>query len=154
VPSTAERSVASRPGATLAVLTGLNALNYLDRFLTAPLLPLIIVGLALTDQQAGSLQTVFILVYSVVCPVAGWLGDRMKRLLVAAVAIFIWSGATMTSGLAPTFAWLLLARAVVGVGEAGYTVVTPSLLADHYPPDRRGRALAIFYAAMPVGIAA
>jgi MFS family permease len=153
VPSAVEQGVASRPGATLAVLTGLNALNYLDRFLTAPLLPLIIVGLALTDQQAGSLQTVFILVYSVVCPVAGWLGDRMKRLLVAAVAIFVWSGATMTSGLAPTFAWLLLARAVVGVGEAGYTVVTPSLLADHYPPDRRGRALAIFYAAMPVGIA-
>lgn len=75
VPSAQKRALASRPGATLAVLTGLNALNYLDRFLTAPLLPLIIVGLGLTDQQAGSLQTVFILVYSVVCPVAGWLGD-------------------------------------------------------------------------------
>jgi MFS transporter, Spinster family, sphingosine-1-phosphate transporter len=137
----------------LAVLTGLNAFNYLDRFLTAPLLPLIILGLGLSDQQAGSLQTVFILVYSVVCPVAGWFGDRVRRLGVAAVAIFVWSAATVTSGLATTFAWLLLARAVVGVGEAGYTVVTPSLLADHYPSDRRGRALAIFYAAMPVGIA-
>ena len=42
---------------------------------------------------------------------------------------------------------------MVGIGEASYTVVTPSLLADHYPPDRRGRALSIFYAAMPVGIA-
>jgi predicted MFS family arabinose efflux permease len=153
VPSAAERGVASRPGATLVVLTGLNALNYLDRFLTAPLLPLIIAGLALSDQQAGSLQTVFILVYALVSPVAGWLGDRIRRLSVAAVAIFVWSAATLTSGLAPTFAWLLLARAVVGVGEAGYTVVTPSLLADHYPPDRRGRALAIFYAAMPVGVA-
>jgi MFS transporter, Spinster family, sphingosine-1-phosphate transporter len=153
VPATGDRGIASRPGATLAVLTGLNALNYLDRFLTAPLLPLIILGLGLSDGQAGSLQTVFILVYALVCPAAGWLGDRKRRLSVAAVAIFIWSTATVTSGLASTFGWLLLARAVVGVGEAGYTVVTPSLLADHYPPDRRGRALAIFYAAMPVGIA-
>jgi predicted MFS family arabinose efflux permease len=55
--------------------------------------------------------------------------------------------------LAVSFAWLALARAVVGIGEASYTVVTPSLLSDHYPPARRGRALSIFYAAMPVGIA-
>ncbi len=148
-----DTSLGQRPASTLVVLTGLNAFNYLDRFLTAPLLPLIIASLTLTDQQAGSLQTAFILVYSLVSPVAGWLGDRMRRLSVAAVGVLVWSAATFTSGLATTFAWLLLARAVVGVGEASYTVVTPSLLSDHYPPDRRARALATFYAAMPVGIA-
>jgi predicted MFS family arabinose efflux permease len=67
--------------------------------------------------------------------------------------VAVWSLATFASGLASSFAWLVLARAVVGIGEASYTVVTPSLLADHYPHDRRGRALSIFYAAMPVGIA-
>jgi predicted MFS family arabinose efflux permease len=141
-----------RPGATLGVLTGINALNYLDRFLLAPLLPLIITGLSLSDRQAGSLQSAFILVYALVCPVAGWLGDRMSRLRIAALGVALWSMATFASGLASTFSWLLLARAMVGIGEATYTVVTPSLLSDHYPPSRRARALSIFYAAMPFGI--
>ena len=145
-------SVASRPAATLAVLTGLNALNYLDRFLLPPLLPLIIAGLSLSDRAAGSLQSAFILVYALVCPLAGWLGDRMSRLRVAALGVALWSIATFASGLAPTFAWLLFARALVGIGEATYTVVTPSLLSDHYPASRRARALSIFYAAMPFGI--
>lgn len=142
-----------RPAATLAVLTGLNAFNYLDRFITAPVLPLIIADLALSDAQAGSLQTVFILVYSAVCPLSGWLGDRGKRLHVAAAGVALWSLATFASGLAASFAWLALARALVGIGEASYTVITPSLLSDHYPAARRGRALSVFYAAMPVGIA-
>ena len=145
--------LAQRPASTLAVLTGVNAFNYLDRFITAPVLPLIIVSLHLSDAQAGSLQTVFILVYALACPASGLLGDRYKRLHVAAAGVAVWSLATFASGLVASFAWLALARAVVGIGEASYTVVTPSLLADHYPPDRRGRALSIFYAAMPVGIA-
>ena len=142
----------TRPAATLSVLTGLNALNYLDRFLLSPLLPLIIAGLSLSDRQAGSLQSAFILVYALVCPVAGWLGDRVSRLRIAALGVALWSIATFASGLASTFGWLLLARAMVGIGEATYTVVTPSLLSDHYPPSRRARALSIFYAAMPFGI--
>jgi MFS family permease len=145
-------SSSSRPGIPLGILTGLNALNYLDRFLLPPLLPLIIAGLSLSDRQAGSLQSAFILVYAAICPVAGWLGDRMSRLRIAALGVALWSIATFGSGLAPTFVWLLFARALVGIGEASYTVVTPSLLSDYYPPARRGRALSIFYAAMPFGI--
>jgi len=152
VSSLPKESFATRPGATLGVLTGINALNYLDRFLLAPLLPLIITGLSLSDRQAGSLQSAFILVYALVCPFAGWLGDRTSRLRIAALGVALWSMATFASGLASTFLWLLLARAMVGIGEATYTVVTPSLLSDHYPPSRRARALSIFYAAMPFGI--
>ena len=145
-------SFSTRPAAALSVLTGLNALNYLDRFLLSPLLPLIIAGLGLSDRKAGMLQSAFILVYAVVCPLAGWLGDRVSRLRIAALGVALWSLATFASGLASTFGWLLLARAMVGVGEASYTVVTPSLISDHYPPSRRARALSIFYAAMPFGI--
>jgi MFS family permease len=143
----------SSAGVTLGVLTGINALNYLDRFLVAPLLPLLIVGLSLDDRQAGSLQSAFILVYALVSPLAGWLGDRANRLRVAAFGVALWSVATAASGLASTFAWLLVFRATVGIGEATYTVITPSLLSDHYPASRRGFALSIFYAAMPFGIA-
>jgi MFS transporter, Spinster family, sphingosine-1-phosphate transporter len=85
--------------------------------------------------------------------VAGWLGDRQPRMRLAAIGVFVWSAATVASGLAPTYALLLLARAVIGVGEASYAVVTPSLLSDCYPPDRRSRVLGIFYAAIPVGTA-
>jgi len=152
VSAKASDSFSTRPAAALSVLTGLNALNYLDRFLLSPLLPLIIAGLGLTDGQAGMLQSAFILVYAVVCPLAGWLGDRMSRLHIAALGVALWSIATFASGLASTFGWLLLARALVGIGEATYTVVTPSLISDHYPPSRRARALSIFYSAMPFGI--
>jgi MFS family permease len=143
----------ARPGAALGVLTGLNVLNYLDRFVGAAVITLIIADLKLTDSRAGSLQTVFIMTYALVSPLIGWLGDRYRRLPLAALGIIVWSLATFGSGLAPTFLLLLLARAMVGVGEASYAVVTPSLLSDLYPPDRRGRVLSIFYAAMPVGTA-
>jgi MFS family permease len=85
--------------------------------------------------------------------VAGWVGDRQPRLRIAAAGVFVWSAATVASGLAPTYAWLLLARAVIGAGEASYAVVTPSLLSDCYPAERRARVMAVFYAAIPVGSA-
>jgi MFS transporter, Spinster family, sphingosine-1-phosphate transporter len=142
-----------RPGTALGILTGLNVLNYLDRYVGAGILPLIITGLALTDGQAGALQSMFIIVYTAASPVVGWMGDRGRRIPLAVTGVVIWSLATFGSGLAPTFGVLLLARALVGVGEAGYAVVTPSLISDLYQAERRGRALAIFYAAMPVGSA-
>jgi MFS family permease len=147
------RRVLPSPRAALAVLTGLNFLNYVDRFIPAAVMPSIIAALHLKDSQAGSLSTLFILSYSLISPVAGWLADRKPRFQLAAVGVFVWSLATFGSGLAPTFLALVVARALTGVGEASYVVITPSLVSDYYPPARRGRALAIFYAAIPVGSA-
>jgi MFS transporter, Spinster family, sphingosine-1-phosphate transporter len=147
------RSWSRAPGAILAALTGLNGLNYLDRYVAAATLPLILSGLAISDAQGGLLQSLFITVYALVCPLAGWFGDRLPRLRLAAVGVFVWSAATFASGLAPSYAWLLLARAVIGAGEASYAVVTPSLLSDCYPAERRARMLGVFYAAIPVGSA-
>ena len=142
------------PRTALALLTGLNLLNYLDRFIPGAVLPFISRDLRLSDTQAGSLQMAFILSFALISPVFGWLGDRRARFELAAIGVIVWSGATVASGLAVSFATLALARALTGVGEASYTVVTPSLLSDFYPADRRGRALAIFYAAIPAGTAA
>jgi MFS family permease len=141
------------PRAALAVLTGLNFLNYIDRFIPAAILSTILTELHLSDAEGGRLQTLFIMTLVVVSPIAGWLGDRYPRFRLAAVGVFIWSVATFGSGLAPTYFFLVAARALVGVGEASYTVVTPSLLSDFFPKDRRGGALAIFYAAVPMGSA-
>ena len=117
------------------------------------MMPLILSSLALSDAEGGLLQSAFILSYSLVSPLAGWMGDRWARFRLAAAGVLVWSVATVASGLAPSYAALLLARTVIGVGEASYAVVTPSLLSDLYPPERRARVFAIFYAAIPAGTA-
>jgi predicted MFS family arabinose efflux permease len=142
-----------RPGAALGILTGLNVLNYLDRYVGAAVLPLIIADLHISDGQAGSLQSIFIFIYALACPIMGILGDRGRRLPLATVGVLIFCMATFGSGLATTFALLLAARSLVGIGEASYAIVTPSVIADLYPAHRRSNALAIFYAAIPVGSA-
>src|SRR2546428_5567521 len=141
------------PGVILGVLTTVNALNYLDRYVTAATLPLILADLAISDAQGGLLQSLFIVAYSLACVPAGWLGDVGSRLRLAAIGVFVWSLATVASGLAPTYGWLLLARAVIGVGEASYAVVTPSLLSDCYPAERRARQVRGFFPALPIGAA-
>lgn len=141
------------PRVALGILTGVNLLNYVDRWIPAAVMPSIIVALQLTDAQAGSLQTLFIVSYMLMSPIAGWLGDRRPRFQLAALAVLLWSAATFGSGLAPTFLALVLMRSLIGVGEAGYSVVTPSLLSDFYRPERRGRALSIFYSGIPIGSA-
>ena len=141
------------PRRILGSLTTLNPLNYLDRYVSAATLPLILADLAISDAQGGLLQSLFVVAYSLACGPAGWLGDAGKRLRLVASGVFVWSIATVASGLAPTYGWLLLARAVIGIGEASYAVVTPSLLSDCYPAERRARMLGIFYAAIPIGSA-
>ncbi|HVZ71369.1 MAG TPA: MFS transporter [Polyangia bacterium] len=141
------------PRAALALLTSVNLLNYLDRFIPAAILPTILAEYHISLAKGGILQTLFIFTMAFASPIAGSLGDRHPRFRVAALGVLVWSVATFASGLAPTFILLGLARAVIGFGEASYTVVTPSLLSDFYPGNRRGRALAIFYAAIPVGSA-
>ncbi|HEY0707289.1 MAG TPA: MFS transporter, partial [Polyangia bacterium] len=77
----------TRPGAALAILFGINVLNYLDRYVTGGMLPLIIEDLKISDAQAGALQSAFIFVYAFASPVAGWLGDRQRRLPVATIGV-------------------------------------------------------------------
>src|SRR5437773_9220769 len=147
------KSWSRSPRVILGSLTTLNALNYLDRYVSAATLPLILTDLAISDAQGGLLQSLFIVAYALACGPAGWLGDAGKRLHLVAGGVFVWSVATVASGLAPTYGCLLIARAVIGIGEASYAVVAPSLPSDCYPAERRARVLGIFYAAIPIGSA-
>jgi MFS family permease len=149
------RVLARLPGAgyALGVLTFINLLNYLDRYIVAGVLPRIEDALHIEHAQAGLLQSVFIIVYMLVAPVGGYVGDRYPRRWVLGVSILIWSVATLGAGLAGTFLALLFTRAIVGVGEAGYGTVAPGLIGDFYPLTERTRALAVFYVAIPVGSA-
>jgi MFS transporter, Spinster family, sphingosine-1-phosphate transporter len=137
----------------LAVVTLLNLVNYVDRYILAAVLPRIKTELALSDFQLGLLSNAFLVSYVATSPLFGRLGDRGSRPRLLFSAGAIWSLATAAAGLARNFAQLVAARAGVGVGEAAYTTIAPSLLADYFPVERRGRTFAIFYMAIPVGAA-
>src|SRR5262249_50979818 len=157
-PMRASRSMGARswstaPGVILGSLTALNLLNYLDRYVSAATLPLILSDLASPDAQGGLLQSLFIVAYALASGPAGWLGDAGKRLRIVATGVFIWSVATVASGLAPTYGWLLLARAVIGIGEASHPIVTPSPPPHCYPAGRPAPLPGVFYAAPPPRLA-
>lgn len=142
-----------RPSAILALLTGLNFLNYLDRILVAAVLPKISEDLGLSKFEGGLLATVFLLGYFVTSPLFGAMADRGPRKGLIAMGVAVWSLATAASGLAGGLATMLLVRAVVGVGEASYATLAPTIIDDITPPDKKGKALAIFYLATPIGSA-
>lgn len=138
----------------LGVLAFINLFNYLDRYLVSALVESLKHSeLALTDTQAGSLMSGFLIVFALVAPIFGLLGDRMSRPRLIAFGVGCWSIATALSGVAWSFPSLFVARASVGVGEAAYVTIGPSLLSDYFPRDQRGRVMAIFFCAIPVGSA-
>jgi MFS family permease len=138
----------------LSVLTLVNLLNYLDRYLASGFVPdLKAPPLGLSDTQIGLLTTAFMIVYMLAAPVFGALGDRGSRTRPIAVGVFLWSLATLVSGFAGNYSHLLGARALVGIGEAAYVAIAPALLSDCFPRSQRGRVLAVFNMAIPVGAA-
>ncbi len=149
-------AVIRRPALVLGRLTALNLLNYLDRFVLSAVLPKVQDDLHLSNFVGGSLATVFIIVYFVTSPVFGSLADRAGtggRTRLVTLGIVVWSLATIASGLAHDTWSLLAARAVVGVGEASYATIAPTLIDDVAPPEKKGRWMAIFYSAIPIGSA-
>jgi len=137
----------------LLLLTGLNLLDYLDRYLLAALASLIKGELALSGAAYGFLGTAFFLVYLLTSPLFGWLGDRYGRLRLMAGGAVLWSVATSLTAWVSSYPWLLLTRGLVGVGEASFGTLAPAYVADHLPLPRRSAALGVFYLAIPVGAA-
>jgi MFS family permease len=137
----------------LCILTGLNLFNYLDRFVLSAVLTPLQKDLAINDEQAGRLVTAFMIGYFVTSPIFGWLGDRSSRKWLIAAGILVWSVGTVLTGFAATFEMMIAFRVFVGLGEASYATISPSLISDSYAPAKRNNALTIFYAAIPVGAA-
>lgn len=137
----------------LAILLAVNLLNYIDRQVLYAVFPLLKADLQLSDTALGLLGSAFMLCYMVTAPLFGWIGDRGSRVRLAAGGLVAWSLATVGAGFARSYTTLLAARSAVGIGEASFGTVSPGLLADYFPLERRGRALAYFYLAIPVGSA-
>lgn len=141
------------PRAILALLTILNLLNYFDRFVVNAVGPRIQEHLGITTSQLGLVASVFMVGYLVTSPLFGWLGDRYPRKGLIAAGVGVWSLATVASGFAPALLPLLAARAVVGVGEASYAALSPTIIDDVAPSPSKNRWLGVFYVAISVGSA-
>ena len=137
----------------LAILTGLNLFNYLDRYVVNQVVDPIQREFGLSDAQGGRLNTAFMVGYFLTAPFFGYLGDRIARKWLIAAGILVWSLGTVLTGLASGFHSLLGYRVLTGLGEASYAAICPSLISDAYGPDRRNNALTIFYVAIPIGAA-
>ena len=137
----------------LLLLTGINLVNYLDRYVVAAVLEPLGQELHLTDAQLGRLTFVFILVYMLSAPLFGYLADRCKRPRLVAAGVGLWSLATLGAGFIHSYPMLLLTRSLVGVGEAAYASLGPAMLSDVFPEQERAKKFTWFYLAIPVGSA-
>lgn len=137
----------------VCILFAINLLNYMDRFTIAAVLIDIQNYFGINDATAGLLQTSFICAYMILAPVFGYLGDRYSRKLIMIVGIFIWISAVLLSTFVDRTAFwaFILLRGVVGVGEASYSTVSPTIIADLFTNDQRSIMLMLFYFAIPVG---
>jgi MFS family permease len=169
------------PGArsALVLLLLINLFNYLDRYVLAAVVKPIkttffgeaglvhrdgilatvmnwfehSLGFKPEDALIGLLGTAFMVVYMAGSPVFARLAERRSRWLIVGIGVTLWSMASGASGLAGSFVALLLTRCLVGVGEAAYGPVAPTIIADYYPVKMRGQVLAWFFMAIPVGSA-
>jgi MFS family permease len=136
---------------TFIILFAMNLLDYTDRWVLAAVLPQIQREFQLDNTQAGWLATLFLISYSVISPFMGFAGDRMRRTWLLGLGVGVWSLATVGSGLARDYNHLQVARAILGIGEATYGVIAPTILMDLFAREQRARVMSAFYLAMPLG---
>ena len=154
----ADHESKSRARTALFLLLGINLFNYIDRQVLAALEPEIRAtffkaGDPNAMTMTGLLGDAFLVTYMLSAPVLGFLADRFSRWVIVGGAVILWSLASGGTGLAATFSILLATRICVGVGEGGYGPAAPTILSDLFPIENRGRVMAIFCAAIPVGSA-
>ena len=137
----------------VAILTAMNLLNYVDRYVPSAVKDAFKDELHLTDAETSLPLTSFVFVYMIASPLFGSLSDRWPRRRLVAAGVALWSAATAAAAYAGGFWTFLGARALVGVGEAAYATLSPAILSDFFPPERRNRVFTIFYVAIPVGTA-
>ncbi|HEY0370145.1 MAG TPA: MFS transporter [Chthoniobacterales bacterium] len=156
--SAAQTSAKSRAGVALGLLLAINLFNYIDRQVLAAVEPEIRAAFfAPNDPNAmaitGVLGSAFLVSYMITAPIFGLLADRFSRWIIVGCSVMLWSLASGGSGLAATFGILFATRIFVGIGEGGYGPAAPTILADLFPIEKRGKILAVFCAAIPVGSA-
>ncbi len=135
----------------LTVLFSMNLLNYMDRYSFFAVGRHIQEDLHINNRGYGFLSAAFMIVYTIASPLVGWLGDRYNRRALLSFGVGLWSVATVGTAFSRGFSDLFFWRALLGVGEASYGVIAPTLLADLFAPKHRGRVIGVYYLALPLG---
>lgn len=136
----------------VGLLTVAYVLSYVDRAILGLLIEPIKADLNLTDEQIGwVLGPAFAIFYATMGLPLGWLVDRSRRTWIVGFGVLVWSLATAMSGLAKNFFHLFTARMAVGVGEATLSPSAMSMIADSFPPERRGKPISVYVAALSLG---
>jgi MFS transporter, Spinster family, sphingosine-1-phosphate transporter len=141
------------PWLAVALLASLNFLNYVDRNILFAVQPPIKQEFHVTDAQLGWLTSIFFIGYLATAPIFGYLADRFPRRTLMAAGALVWSAATLLTAVTHTYSELLVRHAIVGIGEASFVTIAPAFIADLFSEDKRGRALSVFYMALPFGSA-
>ena len=138
------KGLRSSPRILLALLLIAYIFNFLDRQILGILAQPIKSDLNLSDAEFGAIGGLaFALLYSALGLPLAYLADRTSRSAVVAASVAVWSAFTALCGMTISFSQLFFCRLGVGVGEAGGVAPSYALIADHFPPERRARALAI-----------
>lgn len=136
----------------VVLLTLAYILSYVDRAILGLLVQPIKADLHISDEQVGYLiGWAFGLFYATIGLPLGWLADRQRRTWIVSAGVALWSIATVVSGMARSFSHLFLARMGVGVGEATLSPCAMSLIADSFPPEKRGKPVGLYSAALALG---
>ena len=138
----------------LLLLTLVYVFNFVDRQIIGNISPAIKADLGFTDAQLGWLKGfAFALFYSVVGIPLAWLADRYSRVRIVTIALAAWSAMTALTGMASNFTQMFLARLGVGIGEAGGSPPSHSMISDLYAKEERASALGVYSLGIPLGIA-
>jgi len=135
----------------LAVLALINFVNFADRQVLNPLLPLLRQHFGVSDTWLGSLPMVLLVILALASIPSGYLADRFNEPKIIAAGVLFWSIAAICSGLAPTFFFLFVARGLVGIGEAAYAPAAQSLISDSFSRRNRAMAQSVFASGMILG---
>jgi MFS transporter, Spinster family, sphingosine-1-phosphate transporter len=135
----------------LAVLFSMNLLNYVDRYSFFAVATQVKQELHIDNTRYGFLSSSFMIVYTIVTPLVGWLGDRYSRRVLLAAGVGLWSLATVGTAFSVGFVDMFFWRALLGLGEATYGAIAPALLADLFSPKARGRVIGLYFLALPLG---
>ena len=137
----------------LCLLTLMYVVSFIDRQIIGILSPFIKEDLGFTDTQLGWLKGLaFAFLYAIAGIPIAWLADRYSRKKIITLALIAWSGFTALTGAVSSFIYMFLARMGVGIGEAGGSPPSHSIISDLYPKEKRASALGFYSLGIPIGI--
>lgn len=141
----------ARAWLVVGLLWVVGCLNYLDRVMITTMRGSVVEAIPMTDAQFGLLTSVFLWVYAILSPFAGFLADRFSRSRVIIVSLFAWSAITWLTAHATTFGELLATRALMGISEACYIPAALALITDYHRSTTRSLAVGVHMTGIMVG---